>query len=151
MILGKSYLGKFLVVIFLAAFLLSNIHPLIKDYSLSLDDPKAIVLANEKEAIDWIYSDFVDNESGKKDFNVDVYVPPVIPFAYDYLFAWYGKGRYGKEPVEKIEPVLYTLYELDPEHPERLKAWLDRQAGIGKVLKNERFGGIVVQRRERLK
>jgi len=44
---------------------------------------------------------------------------------------------------------LYTLYEIDPPHPERLDAWLARQDGIGKVEETVKFGGITVERRER--
>ena len=52
-----------------------------------------------------------------KEFNVDTYVPPVIPYAYDYLYKWYGGGKYGYEPKEELIPLLYTLYEADPPHP----------------------------------
>jgi len=45
---------------------------------------------------------------------------------------------------------LYTLYEIDPPHPERLKAWLDRQKGIGKVIETYTVGGITVERRIRI-
>jgi hypothetical protein len=47
-------------------------------------------------------------------------------------------------------PLLYTLYEEDPPHPERLEAWLARQKGIGIVEEEESFGGITVQRRKRI-
>ena len=105
-------------------------------------EPTAIVLAGQIKAIDWIYSD-----AGAREFNVDVYVPPVIPHSYDYLFKWLPNNY----KVESQVPLPYTLYEIDPPHPERLKAWLDRQKGIGRVIKEEKFGGITVQERERFK
>jgi hypothetical protein len=52
--------------------------------------------------------------------------------------------------VDQEVPLLYTLYEIDPDHSDRLQAWLDRQKGIGKVVKEQRFGGIIVQERERI-
>ncbi|KKT32194.1 MAG: hypothetical protein UW20_C0022G0007, partial [Candidatus Woesebacteria bacterium GW2011_GWB1_44_11] len=104
-----------------------------------------IAYSNQLAAIDWIY-----NFSNGRDFNVDEYVPPVIPYAYQYLFEWLGTQKYQRLPLDKNIPLLYTLYEADPDHPERLQAWLDRQKGIGTVLKEQRFGGIVVQERQRI-
>jgi hypothetical protein len=103
------------------------------------------------QAVNWILSDGVKRG---KPFNVDVYVPPVIPHAYDYLFLWQatkkcGESLCGMEKEKRVD-ALYTLYEVDPPHPERLEAWLERQAGIGKVLEETKFGGITVQRRQRL-
>ena len=50
---------------------------------------------------------------------------------------------------DKQVPLLYTLYEGQPLESERLKEWLERQDGIGKVRESVSFGGITVQRRER--
>ncbi len=47
-------------------------------------------------------------------------------------------------------PLLYTLHEEDPQHPERLEAWHARQEGIGEIEEEVSFGGITVQRRKRL-
>ena len=66
------------------------------------------------------------------------------------MFTWLGTYKYNKLPVESQVPLLYTLYEVDPPHPERLQAWLARQVGIGKVIKQMTFGGITVQERIRI-
>ena len=148
---SKSIWGKAIIVGFLFFFLKDNLTPL-KNYIVSgVDGPTTIALGNQKEVIDWIFKDAA--QMGQK-FNVDVYVPPVIPHAYDYLFLWQetlrcGGSRCGQELSEKV-PLLYTLYEVDPPHPERLEAWLKRQATIGKIIDGEKFGGITVQRRQRL-
>ena len=47
-------------------------------------------------------------------------------------------------------PVHFPPVVVDLAHPERIGAWLERQKGIGKVLKEENFGGIVVQERVRI-
>ncbi|MBI3396995.1 glycosyltransferase family 39 protein [Candidatus Woesebacteria bacterium] len=148
-VLGNAWkykVGKLFVIYFLYLFLSSNI-PAIKFY-LSNDGRGAetITFATQKRAIDWIYENAKDT-----DFNVDVYVPPVIPYAYNYLFSWYGGDIKGRPPKESTVSSLYTLYEVDPPHPERLNAWLKRQEGIGRVLKEEKFGGITVQKRVRIK
>jgi len=134
--------GKVFVLFFLYLFLTNNYSFLKNKLAIKTDGPESIVLINQKQAINWIYED-----SKGRDFNVDVYVPPVIPYAYDYLFKWKSNSHL----VENQVSLLYTLYEVDPAHPERLDAWLARQKGIGRVLDQSRFGGIVVQERERLK
>jgi len=141
---SKYIWGKALILIFLALFLKDNL-PIVRNYIVSgVDGPTTIAFGNQKQAVDWIYQD-----AGGREFNTDVYVPPVIPYAYDYLFKWYGSTHYAYVPkVEQIS-LLYTLYEVDPPHPERLTAWLKRQETIGKIEKEERYGGIIVQKRER--
>ncbi len=109
------------------------------------DGDTAIMLGNQLQAVDWIFTDASD-----RSFNVDVYVPPVITHAYDYLFLWRGSTRFHRQPDIKLHPLLYTLSEVDPPHPERLSAWQLRQAGIGKIEDAVRFGGITVDRRWRL-
>lgn len=119
---------------------------LLKNFLIAgFDGPEHISFGNQLQAIDWVYE-----QAGDKPFNVDVYVPPVIPHAYDYLFLWYGSKKYAREPNQELQPLLFTVAEVDPPHPERLQAWMDRQSHIGEVKKQEKFGGIRVQRRTRL-
>ena len=138
--LSKNVLGKVLLAAFLTILTVQNLLSFRENYGTSLDDPEIIAFSNQLKAVEWIRTDASDTA-----FNVDVYVPPVIPYAYDYLFKWRKLN-----PVQDRVPLLYTLYEVDPEHPERLDAWLKRQKGIGKVLKEVTFGGIIIQERERI-
>jgi 4-amino-4-deoxy-L-arabinose transferase-like glycosyltransferase len=142
---SKSKIGKSVVIIFIAALLIENVIGFKNNYFVSLNDPTRTSFDGQLKAIDWIYKD-----AGSKDFNFDVYVPPVVPYEFDYLFKWYGNSKYGRTPVEKNIPLLYTVYEVDIFHPERLQVWLDRQKGIGDVLKEQSFGGITVQERQRI-
>ena len=144
LVLGKlwkiNFLGKIFVAIFLIVFLRNNYYPLnfkLTDKSNSLN---SLGFINQLQAVDYIAKDSKDSK-----FNIDIYVPPVISYSYDYLFKWKGVIQ-----EEKQTKLLYTLYEQDPPHPERLEAWLNRQKEIGKVIYQEKFGGITVQRRERI-
>ena len=101
-------------------------------------------MGNQLQAIDWIYE-----QADGRDFNADFYVPPVIPYSYDYLFLWYGNKEYGYQPTEEQNDLLYTLSEADPHNLQRVQAWLDRQSHVGEVKKLERFGGILVEERQR--
>jgi 4-amino-4-deoxy-L-arabinose transferase-like glycosyltransferase len=141
----KYKLGKFAVILFLSLFIFKNGQNVYIYLTQNIDSKDSFVIANQKRAIDWIFKD-----ASGKEFNVDVYVPPVIPYSYDYLIKWYGGFRYGYEPKNDNISLLYTIYELDPPHPERLQAWLDRQSGIGRIIKQESFGGITAERRTRL-
>ena len=135
-----NLLGKTFVIVFLILFLRNNYYPLNFKLLDKSNSPNSLGFVNQLQAVDYISKD-----SNSSKFNIDVYVPPVISYSYDYLFTW--KGIIQEEKQTKL---LYTLYEADPPHPERLEAWLARQMGIGKVIYEERFGAITVQRRERI-
>lgn len=149
-LIWKHWYGKIAVLAFLSLFLFRNGVLVKNSLSAGVDGPEHITLGNELQAVNWIYDDVED----RGEFNVDVYVPPVIPHAYDYLFLWQGTRRCGEDlcglKLEETVDTLYTLYEVDPPHPERLEVWLERQEGIGIVEEEESFGGITVQRRQRI-
>lgn len=136
----KYKLGKLLIILFLFNFLKTNLNQTIPRLNVNVLNTGGIAFQSQLISVNWIKED-AKNDS----FNIDVYVPPVIPHSYNYLFLW-------NNIVQEEKPVklLYTLYEQDGPHPERLKAWLNRQDKIGKVIYEESFGGITVQRRERL-
>jgi len=147
--LWKEKAGKFIVLLFFALFLPLNGMP-VKNYLTATVETRQIALEDELKAVDWVF----ENAKGRGEFNVDIYVPPVIPHAYDYLFLWQGTKRCGENLCNMVKDeqvsLLYTLYEEDPPHPWRLESWLERQLGIGKVEEETKFGGITVQRRTRL-
>ena len=137
--------GVGIVAAFLVIFGRDN-GVLLRNYlRAGVDGPTHITLGNMKQAVSWVF-----NDAGERQFNVDVYVPPVIPHSWDYLFLWMGETKYGRQPETEQVPLLYTLYEMDPPHPERLEEWMRRQEGIGKVEEEVKFGGVGVQRRIRI-
>lgn len=142
----RSVVGKMFVVVFFWTFLSMNLR--IDHYKITagVDGPQTIALGNQLQAIDWIYED-----AAGRPFNVDVYVPPVIPYAYDYLFKWRGDAVYHTQPEVNQIGLLYTLSEVDPDHPQLLSSWVVRQMGIGSIEETARFGGITVERRKRVK
>jgi len=137
--------NNFWIYLLLIVSIFNNIPNYLKEYNINLDSGKLIAFENQIKAIDYIYKN-----SDNSEFNIDVYVPPVVPYAYDYLFLWQSKIKNDSRMVKDRElENLYTLYEVDIDHPERLEKWLERQEKIGKILKEVWFGGIVVQQRER--
>lgn len=145
----KSKLGKLFLIFFFVTFISNNYGVLKFKLGDKADGQNSIAFKNQLDAINWAFDDAKGEE-----INVDVYVPPVIPYAYDYLFLWQGTKRCGEDlcgmKLDKKTRILYTLYEHDPPHPERLEAWLDRQKGIGEIEKEVSFGAITVQRRTRI-
>ncbi len=161
-VLWKNFFGKILILYFLFVFLNLNIK-LIRNYlTAPYGGSVGISLGTELQAIDWIYRQgncegilrYTQDDKSTCQFNVDIYVPPVIPHSYEYLLNWRGDKFCGDSLcgyiTNKNVPVLYTLFEEDPPHPERLGAWLSRQKGIGFVEEEKRFGNITVQRRLRI-
>jgi 4-amino-4-deoxy-L-arabinose transferase-like glycosyltransferase len=148
--LAKSKMGSLAVSIFFLIFLVRNLTIVHSFLTQSGDGPQTVNFKNQLKAVTWVFED----ARGRGEFNTDFYVPPVIPYAYEYLFLWQGTARCGQNLCgmgnDKLQPTLYTLYEEDPPHPERLEAWLKRQKGIGEVEEETSFAGITVQRRKRL-
>lgn len=138
----KNALGKIAVCIFLIIFTVNNIRSINNYFKTGI----GITLGAQIKAIDWIYKD-----ANKEPFNADFYVPPQIYYSYLYLMNWYGNAEYGRAPDTKLVKNLYTLSEPDREHPQFLKAWLERQDGIGKIMDEYFWGDITVQKRERIK
>ncbi len=136
----KYKVGKIVVIFFLVFFVKNNINAIIARLNVDVLATNGIAFQSQLAAVEWIKED-----SKNQKFNIDVYVPPVIAHSYNYLFLWENVIQ-----EEKEVKLLYTLYEDDGPHPERLNAWLNRQKIIGKVVYEEKFGGITVQRRERI-
>jgi 4-amino-4-deoxy-L-arabinose transferase-like glycosyltransferase len=141
---SRYWQGRILAGVFTLVFLLTNISGLTKDLSTKLDKITDISLGTSRQAVDWVYQDAKDRK-----FNVDVYVPPVIPHSYDYLFLWRGNTKFSALPSPERQDLLYVIYESDSPHPERLNDWLLRQSGIAVPEKQIRFGGVTVERRWR--
>lgn len=133
LLFAKVVTSKFVFSLFIAISLIMN-------FIAFRQESNIIKLADQIKAVDWVYQD-----SNGKPFNLDVYVPPVIPYAYQYLFLWRSKGNL----VDAEVPLLYTLEEPDPDHPDRISVWMNRQDRIGKVENTATFSLITVQKRER--
>lgn len=141
----KVVTNKWVISAFIVSSFIFNFMAFQKAYINPESDKNYISFTDQLSAADWIYTD-----TKGKDFNVDEYVPPVVPYAYQYLFEWRGEIKYHRQPAMNNVPLLYTLYEVDTEFPSRLSSWLERQKTIGKIEETMTFDGITVERRERI-
>ena len=113
-------------------------------YFLSNNQPTYISYQQIRDSVDWVYEDV------KRDkFNVDVYVPPVISHAYDYMFLWRGVNKYSNLPSQQRENVLYTLIEPDSDHANNRKKWIERQNGFSSIKEEKYVWPILIQERYR--
>jgi 4-amino-4-deoxy-L-arabinose transferase-like glycosyltransferase len=142
----SSLVGKILVACFVYFFLTINVWWINDFFTQPLTDKSLVVLGTSLSAVDWVYQD-----AGNSSFNFDVYVPPVIPHSYNYLFLWRGTTKYHVLPSSELSSLLYTLKEPDGEHPQYLSAWEKRQDTIGNLTNSDRFGGVTVEKRTRIK
>ncbi|MDD2822934.1 MAG: hypothetical protein PHQ59_02520 [Candidatus Daviesbacteria bacterium] len=148
LILNWMFKNRFLkpiVIILLALFLYDQLPMSLSYISSGVDGHTTIALGNQAKAVEYII-----NDSGEQAYNWDAYVPPVIPYTYTYLFKYYG-NRYNRMPSEQITDNLYTIHEVDISIPERESAWLKRQDEIGTIIDTKNFGGITVEKRQRIK
>ncbi|MBI3397531.1 hypothetical protein HY045_03585 [Candidatus Woesebacteria bacterium] len=95
-ILIISSLPKALKLSFLTVLIVSNIVYFSASYNyyLNLQNDNGL-LSNKLRSLDWIYT---HNEGNG--FNAYTYTNTFFDYTYQYLFWWYGKGKYGFVPCE---------------------------------------------------
>lgn len=109
------------------------------------DGPQHITLGNQLQALTYLCQ-AADNEP----YVINFYVPAIIPTTYDYLHFWLqSRGRCPPAlPWDNdSNSHIFSLYEIDQQHPEKVEKWLDSQNVIAEVKIQKHFGGIVVQQR----
>jgi len=142
-VFNKSILFRPFILIFIFMSLFQNLKQIKAD--LFRPYPSVISLTTSTQAVDWAYRD-----ANGMDFNIDVYVPPVIPFAYQYLVLWRGETFFHTQPLQGLTSRLYTIHEPENERPEYLVKWLKRQDSYGPVEAQTKFGDVTVERRTRI-
>jgi 4-amino-4-deoxy-L-arabinose transferase-like glycosyltransferase len=148
-ILWKKVLGKIAVIVFFIIFASINFQMLTEYLGTDLQEENLVVLGNEIKAVDWV----MDDAKNKGEYNVLIYVPPVIPYSYEYLFLWRANLLCGDNNCGYIKDAerefVYLIFEKDIYHPWRLETWLKNNEGVGELGEEVMFGGITVQRRHR--
>lgn len=95
------------------------------------------------DAIDSIY-----NHAAGTGFNLQVFTPPVLPHAYDYLIRWYAAKRYGYIPGREVSGTVYLLIEPDPEKPWSYNGWLETVIKKGETTATWKLpSGFIIEKR----
>lgn len=131
-------------------FIVSNYSGLVKEivvkeHIAQPQSPNRIGLGDQLKVIDYIYQD-----AGGGDFGYYAYT--MIPYweddAWQYLFLWYGKGKYSYLPSRRAGNPLYLIYEPDPYLPDLQKKWLTgfRSLDKGPVVLIRKIGEFTIEK-----
>jgi len=137
----KNYILPGIIV---AIIFFINLNPIavLNNFSKPLWIGDASVYRNKLQVIDYVY-----RQSKGKPFKYVVYTRAVYNSVYQYLFMWYGQGKYHYAPSQDTH-LAYFILEQDPQYPYDLNDWLRVREKDGKIIKTEEFkSGIVVQTR----
>ncbi len=135
---SNNYTKLFIVLVILYILgVLISYRPIKTDFFIN--NPS--IYNNQAGVIKYIYS-----QASGRPFNYDVYTPPIHPYTYEYLFAFYGKRYY--EPSNNGH-LLFYIIEPDNTHPTLRQAWLSLHEKRGKLIKQVSLPGhIIVQTRK---
>ncbi len=103
-----------------------------------------ITLEDRKKAIDFIYT-----KADGKPFGLWIYTIPYFKDeSWDYVFLWYGQGKYGYLPSKNKEKLMFTLWERDPNQGYRLDAWKkEADKSLGVVVASGKYHDANVEER----
>lgn len=134
-----------LPIVIIPLFLHGNISFIYHYLRANPDGQTHITLGNQLQALKYLCQT-THNQS----YIVNFYVPAIIPNTYDYLHHWLQSQGQCPPPLlqdNSNNSQIFSLYEIDQQHPEKLEKWLDSQNIVAEVKNQKHFGGIVVQRR----
>lgn len=135
----KLALGVFMITFLLNNFPFIN-NLMYKDINAGND----VLIGNQLGVMDFI----MDN-SQKRAIFIESYVPPQIPYAYQYLTWWYSKNNkitLSKNELDTKE--LYAIIENDNIHKNLRTDFIDKLNRKSFKIKEATYGGITVQKRE---
>jgi hypothetical protein len=139
-----AILGCVFSVLFLLIVATGSAYRQYVSYSIDLYDMNVIdKIKGKQKVIDMLY-----NDSEGKPFSVFVFVPGIYTYAYDYLFATYGKSTYGYVPGNEKKGLVFLIIEPDMSQPWRHKGWLETVVQGGDMLWEKTvLNGITIQKK----
>lgn len=157
---------KWVVLLLLVIFTYSNLNMIVRENpqgSTLFAIQKDMILKNQLRAIDYTYT-----QASGKDFSINSLTSPLwINIVWSYLYKWYGVPKYGYLPQWHGKDQVGQLGSLPPTAKETMDYFLilEPMAGIpsqylgltigeedlvSKLVNEENFGDIRVQKRRRL-
>ncbi|HUD45095.1 MAG TPA: hypothetical protein VMR41_06115 [Patescibacteria group bacterium] len=103
----------------------------------------ASVYKNELAVVSYVYQ-----QADGRQFSTQVFTPNGINETYQYLFLWYGTGKYHYVPTDGAK-LAYYIVEPDTQYNNyRQKLWLNEHVKDGKIIQQKTLqGDILVQTR----
>ena len=100
-------------------------------------------LGDEKRLIDYVYRDAKGEKFSYDDFTVPYWKSE----AWQYLFQWYGKGKYGYLPEPNRTNTFYVLIEPDENQPIFQKNWHRDLDKFSRVVDKYQSGSLTLEKR----
>jgi hypothetical protein len=143
----KSILEKLGIIVFIVFFVGVFVGSAFRQYiSYTVDIHDLGVyekILGKRYVIDEIYKD-----AQGEPFSVFVFMPSIYTYPYDYLFATYGKRKYGFEPTHEKKGLAYLIIEPDFSQPWRHNGWLETVVQGGEtVWKKTLLNGLILEKR----
>lgn len=136
--------GKFILLLFLGVILFHSAGRIGQLYFYPPNDGGFAKIKGKIKAIDYIYE-----HSNNKKFGLNVFTPPVLTDAYDYLIWWHGSKKYGFIPYKEKKGTVFLLMEPDSEKPWSYKGWLETVIKTGIIINTTTLPtGLIIQERE---
>lgn len=143
-IFRHKILKSIAIISFIILFYIGNI-PFTKNYLIAgVDGPSHISLGNQNQIIDYLCQD------AKNNYNLHIYVPPVIPYSYQYLLDRKIEKNLCLQPSSKTQDLIYIIYEVNLDNPANLENWLNQFSDY-QVENQIKFGGINLQKLKNVK
>lgn len=137
-------------LLLVALFLIGNISQNIRFFSqpsqalIPIGTNSLITLEDRIRGVDFIY-----RQANGEPFGLWIYTIPYFKEeAWDYVFLWYGQGKYGYLPSEERQDIMFSVWEFDEDQPWRLGDWR-KQADeeLGEAVAGTRFHDARVEKR----
>ena len=140
----KGLVMQILVITLIGLMAASYINKTYNSFKKELSDYGGVHKINgKKDALDVIFTDAKGEQ-----FGLTVFTPPIYTYAYDFLIPWYGMKKYGYEPPNEKQRLLYLLIEPDTGEPWRHKGWLETVIKDGTVEKTWNLpSGFIIEKR----
>ena len=130
-----------LSVIFVVYFVNGNyIH--LKNYlSAGIDGPDHVTYGNTYESVKTVCQ-LTQNQN----YSVEIYVPPITPHPYEYLFYYLNRLHQCQIPSIARQKDMFLIYEVDTNNPQSLIKWQNRFSQA-KIIDTYPIGGVTVEKR----
>lgn len=143
---------KILGSISVTTLLLMLIYSNLQEWKILIsDEANLISFGRMKNAIDYVY-----HEANGRPFNVEIFVPNLLPTAYEYLFSWYGQKKFGYQPYPVQERQRLFFYLMEPGQKYKdgeqywRNLWYNKRLHSGALINKYKEGEIDIEMRERL-
>lgn len=140
----KQIVPVVLLAVFLVLSIVSSVFRMKTDYTYDIRDFGGVEkIKGKREAIDYVYHD-----AAGKPFSEFTFVAPVYTYPYDFLFATYGKEKYGYMPSAQKRGLVYLIIEPDASKPWTYKGWLETVIVGGQIVNTWKLPtGHIIQKR----